>query len=1212
MGDGLTLARATFNPAAAKRCAKKKGSPFHKFTEGGFIQIKKIDLVCHLQRRTMSLNIQAFDYLGAEGSATVGSPHAIEENSEIMMYLKQLSNIPSTTDDIRSLSPLLSQVGSSETSPTKSPLSQSQLMTQYPHALFSESPRGATADDAIEVENHEGSMRTSLEVATSQITAQLSRHLLTRRSSLASPITSRAGSPDLLPTSEQPQRATEHHPSSDVPRDGVLVGRDPDGAGDVCPLPGSSNNSFHTSKSEPRRQSQDESNQTNMVEQRLVKTRTNSICVDVTDKDMFASMTRIPRRDVKISKAQQRLLDQENAWFQETRIGGNYANLPPDISDRLVAHHTRSAASTSPSNHARLNVNNETNQSKQKKPAPGIAEPSVIIAGDGGESLEYDNDAESEHSWSLSPASRKPSDHAAAQSVIKIHNEGNTSTLHSGRVIIDSGQSEHSWSPSPVSRKGGDHVTSQSVTELYNDSSTNEAPVVDDAAKDQEPATPTNPFRAPLDHQQSDKAKQLFTYGQANMPLNSSPALEDDMEIELPQSRVQADALDLQMECTASSLPSATGSPKSPPAKIAQSCQIEETPARRTNTKVKDPSPFSQTLVPGTFSDEGILPPLAQPMLIAHKEKRPRTNDVIVERQTKRQKVVQYNINALNFTQETFSPHSAQQVSFIDTSQEIHLDASSPGPLSALGKADQDRLTVSEDPSSPARQVDEYAGSLQPDTSQINTQEGTLGNRNVLIAANTKADHIQHQETSNTPHATQDSSHQSHIESQEIQENPGQPTIRDSPQDLAAKAQKPSVNQNSATVFDQFKATYPSYAGNFKTFLKVLVYLEWLHSVKRAPPQFCWDDFVRAFADYTRYIQVQKTNGGKCPVYIEYYNTQVQGPHFTKRIITSENLSEAISLDPELAELNRRRFQDPARTSAVGDSHRSPVTSSVPDGASTILPPDRLNSEKRSPTRKTDLTSRNTEQSGQAPTKKSPTPESVPRKRFFETESQLPRAPIAAASVPSESPGSSHQPVLRELPWNTSGRKTTFATVEVSTPTRNDNYSDIFAANASKGSVFGHIQGSSKSVMSKQIMTSSPILGDRPTKHDKYLARNATPTAHALEIAATVTSVKSNQPTTSRSHGSASQPASSTSDAAKVEDWLASQSHTPLQGRSAYTSPEKAKRSFLHIKKQVQNDIAAKGKEEAGVEDILKYYVPKRSRKSGKFARLSQPADADA
>lgn len=104
----------------------------------------------------------------------------------------------------------------------------------------------------------------------------------------------------------------------------------------------------------------------------------------------------------------------------------------------------------------------------------------------------------------------------------------------------------------------------------------------------------------------------------------------------------------------------------------------------------------------------------------------------------------------------------------------------------------------------------------------------------------------------------------------------------------------PSVPQN---IFDEFKATYPAYPGDVKHFAAICRKIGQLVKVNRMEHQSLWDDFIiRHKIDYPPYLRRCAEEAEDAVSYEGFYQTEIEGPQYQKRVINRRNLDEALTL----------------------------------------------------------------------------------------------------------------------------------------------------------------------------------------------------------------------------------------------------------------------------------------------------------------------------
>lgn len=106
-----------------------------------------------------------------------------------------------------------------------------------------------------------------------------------------------------------------------------------------------------------------------------------------------------------------------------------------------------------------------------------------------------------------------------------------------------------------------------------------------------------------------------------------------------------------------------------------------------------------------------------------------------------------------------------------------------------------------------------------------------------------------------------------------------------------------------ASIFDIFKATYPTYTGDLKHFVTMCTKISTLLRAGRMEYQFLWDDFIiRQKTEYASYV-IGCAEGGEDPMaYEDYYSNIIMETKYRNHVLTRRNLKEALSLIPQGSE----------------------------------------------------------------------------------------------------------------------------------------------------------------------------------------------------------------------------------------------------------------------------------------------------------------------
>ena len=107
----------------------------------------------------------------------------------------------------------------------------------------------------------------------------------------------------------------------------------------------------------------------------------------------------------------------------------------------------------------------------------------------------------------------------------------------------------------------------------------------------------------------------------------------------------------------------------------------------------------------------------------------------------------------------------------------------------------------------------------------------------------------------------------------------------------------PNAQLAPASIFDVFKATYPSYTGDIKHFVTMCTKISTLLRAGRMEYQSLWDDFIiRQRTEYASYV-IGCTEGGEDPMaYEDYYSNVIMETKYRRLVLTRRNLDEALSL----------------------------------------------------------------------------------------------------------------------------------------------------------------------------------------------------------------------------------------------------------------------------------------------------------------------------
>ena len=117
------------------------------------------------------------------------------------------------------------------------------------------------------------------------------------------------------------------------------------------------------------------------------------------------------------------------------------------------------------------------------------------------------------------------------------------------------------------------------------------------------------------------------------------------------------------------------------------------------------------------------------------------------------------------------------------------------------------------------------------------------------------------------------------------------------------------------SLFDRFKGTYPMYPGDLKHFGAVCRKISQLVKANRMEHQSLWDDFIiRHKIDYSQYLRQCAEEAEDAVPYEVFYQTRVEGPQYQERIISRQNLDDALSL------FGQQPSPKPVHAEPIGDN----------------------------------------------------------------------------------------------------------------------------------------------------------------------------------------------------------------------------------------------------------------------------------------------------
>ncbi len=210
-----------------------------------------------------------------------------------------------------------------------------------------------------------------------------------------------------------------------------------------------------------------------------------------------------------------------------------------------------------------------------------------------------------------------------------------------------------------------------------------------------------------------------------------------------------------------------------------------------------------------------------------------------------------------------------------------------------------------------------------------------------------------------------------------------------------------------ATIFNIFKATYPSYTGDIKHFVTMCTKISTLLRAGRMEYQSLWDDFIiRQKTEYASYV-IGCTEGGEDPMaYEDYYSNVIMETKYHNLVLTRRNLEEALSLIPQGSEAAGTAHEIKGKDDTNRGSRAYPQISPLSPSASSVV------SSGRRPASIIDLTGgdQRTHKDSSPTDKQTPSRRSVPWKEHG--------SPLGS-DASQTSPGSSQHARFKEF-MNTS------------------------------------------------------------------------------------------------------------------------------------------------------------------------------------------------
>ena len=106
-----------------------------------------------------------------------------------------------------------------------------------------------------------------------------------------------------------------------------------------------------------------------------------------------------------------------------------------------------------------------------------------------------------------------------------------------------------------------------------------------------------------------------------------------------------------------------------------------------------------------------------------------------------------------------------------------------------------------------------------------------------------------------------------------------------------------SPNPIPQNIFDKFREAYPTYPGDLKHFVAICRKIDQLLKADRMMHPSLWDDFiVRHKTDYSLYLGRCAEEAEDAIPFEKFYETEIDGPRYQKRVIHRRNLHEVFAL----------------------------------------------------------------------------------------------------------------------------------------------------------------------------------------------------------------------------------------------------------------------------------------------------------------------------
>ena len=174
-------------------------------------------------------------------------------------------------------------------------------------------------------------------------------------------------------------------------------------------------------------------------------------------------------------------------------------------------------------------------------------------------------------------------------------------------------------------------------------------------------------------------------------------------------------------------------------------------------------------------------------------------------------------------------------------------------------------------------------------------------------------------------------------------EQGSEPIVEDHPfQNTEVSVPDQEAQSASASIFDIFKATYPSYNGDIKHFVKMCTKISTLLRAGRMEYQSLWDDFIiRQKTEYASYV-IGCTEGGEDTMaYEDFYSNVIMETKYRSLVLTRCNLEEALSLIPQSSEVAGTAHEIKGKDNTNRESRVYPQIDPLSPSASSVVAGER-------------------------------------------------------------------------------------------------------------------------------------------------------------------------------------------------------------------------------------------------------------------------------